>query len=56
MSGNKNMRELSMDEMDKVNSGMKIVVLKSPKFISQLFKYIFKVKKDPVPDNQPGQE
>ena len=56
MSGNKNMRELSTDEMGKVNSGMKIVVLKSPKFISQLLKYIFKVKKDPVPDNQPGQE
>ena len=56
MSENKNMRELSTDEMGKVNSGMKIVVLKSPKFISQLFKYIFKVKKDPVPDNQPGQE
>ena len=56
MSGNKNMREMSTDEMDKVSSGMKIVVLKSPKFISRLFKYIFTVKKDPVPDNQPGQE
>ena len=50
------MRELSTDEMGKVNSGMKIVVLKSPKFISQLLKYIFKVKKDPVPDNQPRQD
>ena len=56
MSENKNMRELSTDEMGKVNSGIKIVVLKSPKFISQLLKNIFKVKKDPVPDNQPGQE
>ena len=56
MSGNKNMRELSLEEMDKVSSGMKIVVVKSPKFISQLLKYIFKVKEDPVPDNQPGQD
>ena len=56
MSGNKNMRELSTDEMGKVNSGMKIVVLKSPKFISQLFKFIFKLKKDPVPDNRPRQD
>ena len=56
MSGNKNMRELSTDEMDKVSSGMKIVVVKSPKFISQLLKYIFKVKEDPVPDNQPEQD
>ncbi len=56
MSGNKNMRELSTDEMDKVSSGMKIVVLKSPKFIAPLLRFIFKLKKDPVPDNQPRQD
>ena len=56
MSGNKNMREMSTDEMDKVSSGMKIVVLKSPKLISPLLRFIFKLKKNPVPDNQPRQD
>ena len=56
MSGNKNKRELSTDEMDKVSNGMKIVVLKSPKLISPLLRFIFKLKKNPVPDNQPGQD
>lgn len=43
--------ELSDEEVKDVNGGMKIVVIKSPKFFSPLLRLIFKVKKEqPKPD------
>ena len=36
--------ELTDEQMENVNGGMKIVVIKSPKFISPLLRLIFKIK------------
>ena len=38
------MRKVSEEELKNVTGGMKIVVIKSPKFISQIFKFIFRIK------------
>lgn len=37
--------ELTDEEVGKVNGGMKIVLIKSPKFISPLLRLIYKIKK-----------
>ena len=39
------MKKVREEELKNVTGGMKIVVIKSPKFISQIFKFIFKFKK-----------
>ena len=39
------MRKVSEEELKNVTGGMKIVVTKSPKFLSPLMRLIFKVKK-----------
>ena len=36
--------ELTDEQMENVNGGMKIVVIKSPKFFSPLLRLIFKIK------------
>lgn len=36
---------LTDEQMEQVNGGMKIVLIKSPKFFSPLLRLIFKVKK-----------
>ncbi len=39
------MRKVREEDLKNVTGGMKIVVIKSPKFLSQIFKFIFKIKK-----------
>jgi len=39
------MRKVSEEELKNVTGGMKIVVTKSPKFLTPILKLIFKVKK-----------
>lgn len=39
------MRKVSEEELNNVTGGMKIVVTKSPKFLTPILKLIFKVKK-----------
>ena len=40
--------ELTDEQVEKVNGGMKIVLIKSPKFFSPLLRLIFKIKKKPA--------
>jgi hypothetical protein len=39
------MRKVSEEDLKNVTGGMKIVVIKSPKFIEPILRLIFKVKK-----------
>ena len=39
--------ELTDEQVEKANGGMKIVLIKSPKFISPLLRLIYKIKKQP---------
>ena len=48
MKKTNNSVELTDEQMEKVNGGMKIVVVKSPKFFSPLLRLIFKIKKQPT--------
>lgn len=44
MNNEKKQTELTDEQMEKVNGGMKIVVTKSPKFFSPLLRLIYKIK------------
>ena len=40
------MRKVREEDLKNVTGGMKIVVIKSPKFISQIFNFLFNFKKE----------
>ena len=40
------MRKVREEDLTNVKGGMKIVVIKSPKFLSQILKSIFRIKKE----------
>ena len=37
--------ELDLDDLEEVSGGMRIIVIKSPKFINPILRIIFKIKK-----------
>ena len=39
-------RSLSIDDLEGVTGGMKVIVIKDPKFISPILRLMFKVKKE----------
>lgn len=44
--------ELTDEQVEEVNGGMKIFVLEKPKFVTTFLRLIFRVKKKPEPEPQ----